>query len=104
MTTRTPHLAGVAAADWVWVGTHTQLTRHPATRGINQIPAGVILDHGDHSLLVAWGVPASGESQPAFTLDSLRPLTVVETLTCGHCGVRGRIEQGAWLKEDIGGR
>jgi len=56
----------------------------------------VYLDHGDHDLLVSWG-------EGGFTVDSLTPLTVVEDVVCGACGVVGRIEQGAWVPAAEGG-
>lgn len=60
------------------------------------LPTGVVVDHGDHDLLVPW-VPFPGGPERVFTLDSLFPLTVVEQVRCGLCSAVGRIEQGAWL-------
>jgi hypothetical protein len=65
-----------------------------------RLPTGVLIDHGDHNLLVSWVAP--GEARPAFTLDSLLPLTVVEEATCPMCGVAGRIERGEWLPAEGG--
>lgn len=67
------------------------------------LPAGVVVDHGDHRMLVSW-VPVGGESAAAFTLDSLIPLTVVEPVRCTLCPRRGRIVEGVWLPEESGAR
>jgi hypothetical protein len=64
------------------------------------LPAGVVLDHGDHSLLVPWAVcDAAGVDGVVFTLDSLVPLTVVEPVSCCLCAAAGRIVDGAWVPE-----
>lgn len=76
--------------DWVWAN----------PRG--ELPAGVLIDHGDHKVLVLWSTYAGGPSAPAFTLDSLLPLSVLEDVICG-CGMVGRIELGAWRPAKGGG-
>lgn len=63
------------------------------------VPSGIVLDHGDHELLVPW---AGGGD--VFTLDSLLPLTVVEQVRCTMCEAEGRIERGAWLPSKDGAR
>lgn len=83
MTSLAVELAGVAGAEWEWVASDAS------------VPAGVVVDHGDHEMLVSW--VARSEGAVVFTLDSLVPLTVVELVWCRLCGVEGRIEQGAWL-------
>ena len=71
-------------------------------------PAAVLISHPPtfgapaHTMLVPW-VPVEGAPGEPFTLDSLAPLTVVQTVTCTICGVSGRIDNGAWLPTEGGG-
>lgn len=58
------------------------------------LPAGLVVDHGDHDMRVEW---AGAEPALRFTLDSLLPLTVVEVVQCTICGVSGRIVEGEWV-------
>lgn len=64
-----------------------------------RLPVAATVDHGDHVMLVQW-VAVDGDTASTFTLDSLLPLTVVETVRCRRCGVQGRIEQGTWVPEE----
>jgi hypothetical protein len=58
------------------------------------LPAGLVVDHGDHDMRVVW---AGVNEDAQFTLDSLLPLTVVEVVQCTICGVTGRIVEGEWV-------
>lgn len=79
---------------WVWAG---RAEERPA------VPAGILVDHGDHTTLIAWAaVPGLNDGRSLFSLESLKPLTVVEPAHCGTCGLSGRIEQGAWLPMKVG--
>jgi hypothetical protein len=82
--------AGVAGVDaeFAWVSAEA------AAAGA--LPSGLVIRHDGHDLLVPWVSWPGGPSQ-VFTLDSLRPLTVVEDVRCAGCGVSGRIEAGAWV-------
>lgn len=103
MTGLTELVLGGHRAVWVW-WTEADPTPREAAGDSEQLPAGVLIDHGDHTLLVPW-VPIVGGQQ--FTLDSLRPLRVVEHITCGTCGRAGWISGGAWLPTKVevpGGR
>jgi hypothetical protein len=86
------HLGG--PATWLWAKDADVET---------DLPAGVVVDHGDHKMLVSW-VPTGGASASAFTLDSLIPLTVVEPVRCTLCPLQGRIVEGKWLPEESGAR
>lgn len=77
-------------AELAWSNTHP-----------SALPAGLLVDHGDHTVLLPWA-PVARWDGPVFTLDSLVPLTIVEQVTCVICGVSGRIEQGAWLPAEGG--
>lgn len=83
-------------AFWLWA-----LTPEGERLSEHGVPAGVVINHGDHACLVPW-VPLPGETR-RFTLDSLLPLTVVEPVTCTLCGTAGRIERGGWLPDAEGG-
>lgn len=87
---------GAWRAFWVWA-----LAEDGAPLSEVGVPVGVVIDHGDHAVLVPW-VPVPGDTRQ-FTLDSLLPLTVVESVTCTTCGTTGRIERGAWLPDAEGG-
>lgn len=77
---------------WVWM----------EPRGI--LPAGVVLDHGDHNVMIAWATYAGGPARNMLvTLESLVPLTILEDVRCGVCGSTGRIVEGAWLPTEGGG-
>lgn len=78
-----PELAGNRAV-WIWNSDDPTVL----------LPSGVLIDHGDHTLLVAWIPTGSGKT---FTLDSLLPLSIVEVVDCSACGSGGRIREGAWL-------
>jgi hypothetical protein len=78
-------------ASLVW-WTADDLTPRATPAGC--LPAGVLVDHGDHTMLVPW-VP-HGEL-PQFTLESLVPLTVAELVVCPTCARSGWITGGAWL-------
>lgn len=74
---------------WLWV----------EPRGV--VPVGVILDHGDHNLMVCWATYAGGPPREwLVTLESLLPLTVAEPVRCGICRTQGRIVGGAWLPSE----
>lgn len=83
---------GQPPAQWVWSAGDGDLNVNDP--GTGAIPAGVLLDHGDHTLLVAW-VPAFAAAP--FTLESLLPLTVRELVACPTCGSAGHVSGGAWL-------
>lgn len=88
-----PRITGVAAgADdhrWLWNG--------PTGAAGGLVPCAVLVDHGDHYMQVPWATYAGAPSEDTlFTLDSLRPLTIVERIACGTCGAQGRIEAGVW--------
>ena len=82
-------------AVWVW-GTpdDPHATAEPRT-GV--IPCAVLIDHGDHTMLVPWVELAAGGTP--FTLESLLPLTVREHVECPTCGRTGYISGGAWLPQ-----
>lgn len=82
-------------ALWVWLGEAS--VTGPPQPGL--IPAGVMLDHGDHKMLVPW----AGDYPRVFTLDSLLPLTVVGSIDCSTCGASGQITDGAWVPSEKGG-
>lgn len=77
--------------SWLW------------TRPRGVLPVGVLLDHGDHMMMVTWSAYAGVAPEYVMTLDSLLPLTVIEPVRCETCGMQGRIEQGAWLPDEDGG-
>lgn len=83
-------LTGAPPVAWVWWAGDDMVVERPEGA---RLPAGVLFDHGDHTLLVPW-TPYLGVRH--FTLDTLIPLTVVEPVTCGACGLAGRIAAGAW--------
>jgi hypothetical protein len=66
------------------------------------IPCALLVDHGDHTMLVPW-VPVDGAPGEPFTLERLVPLTLTEQVTCMTCGVSGRIRRGLWLSPTEGG-
>lgn len=91
---------GPFPAEWLWT-TDDICSAEPSPAGT--IPAGVVLDHGDHNAVVAWApVVVAGEVAEPFTLEALVPLTIGEPLPCPHCGVTGRIEQGRWVPVEGG--
>lgn len=94
MTALPPELVlGGNRAVWVW-WTESDPRVVEVAKQAGELPAGLLIDHGDHTLLVPW-VPVQGCRQ--FTLDSLLPLTVKEHITCGACGRAGWITGNAWL-------
>jgi len=60
------------------------------------IPCALLVDHGDHTMLVPW-VPVDGAPGEPFTLERLVPLTLTEAVTCMTCGVSGQIRRGRWV-------
>lgn len=86
------HLGG--PVTWLWA---------KAADTEKDLPAGIMIDHGTHNMLVTW-IPVSGAPHAQFTLDSLVPLTVVEPVRCTLCPRWGRIVEGAWLPEEGGAR
>lgn len=93
--TPAPVVLGGRRTRWTWLDENGQLTPRPVA---GQLPGGLVVDHGDHTLLVPW-VPVNG--LPAFTLDSLMPLTIVEFVDCVICGTKGRIVEGTWLPSEV---
>lgn len=80
-------------AVWVWwTAADPRVLEQPAVPGA--IPAGVLVDHGDHTMLVPW-VPVGQLER--FTLLSLLPLAVRELVVCPTCSRAGYISGGAWL-------
>lgn len=79
-------------------GDHRWLWNGPTGAAGGLVPVAVLVDHGDHYMQVPWATYAGAPSlDTVFTLDSLRPLTLVERIACGTCGAQGRIEAGAWV-------
>ena len=76
---------------WIWGG--PPVPDHSAVE--RSIPAGVLINHGDHNLLIAWA--PLHHNLPVASLESLVPLTVSGTITCRICGRRGRIARNHWL-------
>lgn len=88
-------------AQWVWLTTDDPDEVKEPTTGV--IPGGVRLDHGDHTVLVAWcPVTIAGTPVVPFTLECLVPLTIVEPIPCPQCGITGRIESGRWMASEGG--
>ena len=86
------NLGGCRAA-WVWA---TADDPHgEAMPRTGAIPAGLLVDHDSHSLLISW-VPLE-LSPETVTLESLNPLTIRETVRCIACDRKGMIKGGAWL-------
>lgn len=83
-------------AKWVW-GTLDDPRGADEPR-IGAVPAGMLIDHGDHTLLVPW-VALDGVDVVPFTLDSLLPLTLLERVACAICGDAGFVRAGAWVPE-----
>jgi hypothetical protein len=94
------------SAKFVWL---TRAADEAGTERVGALPAAVLIEHPPsfgapaHTMLVPW-VPVEGSPGEPFTLESLAPLTVVQPVTCSICGVSGRIESGAWLPTEGGGR
>lgn len=65
------------------------------------IPAALLVDHGDHTMLAPW-VPVDGAPGAPFTLEELVPLTLTERVTCMTCQVSGRIRRGQWVPAEGG--
>lgn len=65
------------------------------------MPAALLVDHGDHTMLVPW-VPVEGAPGEPFTLEALIPLTLTEQITCMTCQVSGRIRRGRWVPAEGG--
>lgn len=86
---------GGQSATWVW-GTRDDVHGEAVPR-TGTIPAGLLVDHGDHLLLVPWA--EVGGMRPEVTLESLQPLTLGGVVRCPTCGKVGRVERGAWLPE-----
>lgn len=92
---------GCFPADWLWLADSIDDDGDAVLAG--NIPAGVVLDHGDHKALIAWvPVMIGGLPAVAHTLESLVPLTIKGLLPCPTCGVTGRIEQGHWVPVEGG--
>ncbi len=81
-------------ARWVW-GTPDD-PFGPGEPRLGGIPAAILLDHGDHNLLVPWAQLHAGPEVTPFRLESLVPLTVAELIVCGSCGARGRLVADRW--------
>lgn len=64
------------------------------------IPAAIILDHGDHTLCVPWATFDAAPTGPVFTLETLTPLTVTETIRCTMCDRVGWLHAGRWVTEE----
>lgn len=92
---------GCFPAEWLWLATDPDDEGHVELAG--SIPAGVVLDHGDHQAVINW-VPVvfGGVLAAPHTLESLVPLTIKGLLPCPTCGVTGRIEQGHWVPVEGG--
>lgn len=95
-------------AKFVWLSRESDTA--PVAERVGALPGAVLIEHPPrfgapvaHTMLVPW-VPVEGAPGEPFILDSLVPLTVVQTVTCNICGVSGRIESGEWLPAEGGGR
>lgn len=84
---------GEHQAAWIW-GTTDDPHGADSPR-VGAIPAGVIIDHGEHTMILTWvDLPVT---DGRLTLESLQPLTIVEPVHCSACNITGKIERGAWV-------
>lgn len=85
MTVAAPPLAGDARGCWVY----GPGPRRPQDREKTRTPVGALLNHGDHMMLVVWGVePANA------VLETLDPLTLGGALTCPTCHAEFKVNGG----------
>jgi hypothetical protein len=65
------------------------------------IPAGILLLHSGHSMLIVWADldhPSAG-GVPRVELITLKPLSIVDTLQCASCPMIGRITEDRWVPD-----